>query len=510
MIETVDTINGDLRETASLNGDIAESSSLNGNLDSVGNILKEKDVNFYDYDGSLLYSYSADEFLNMYAFPPNPVHKDLVSEGWNWSLENARDYVLDYGKLDLGQVYNVEGNGALLVIKLTDMNFKINENTGYVKLDMYPSGGVSPENAFEVDWGDSSTIDSEYEHYYSAPGEYRIKITPKNNTQLNVEFWTMNHILEEMHIGNLIKESTGGPAYYNLKFFTAPNTSDNTHWGHLTLNRCENFKFFVIPRGVENLIIGFDDFYVGIAGNFVECLKLKVLLPDTIKSLDARTTTVFNNLYIPKTCEDLNLADIKEINNLIIPNNTAGISINNHANSAIDDQNNLYGIHTINNLILPSVITQDSEGYDGYLEIAGEYVNMGDDSNPDYGILTQLYCNNGLIFPTNTIIGENESNAYIIIAGYIGDYVYIPPGITVFDIAFGSFLQLDCKVIDFRNHTQIPEVHDNCFRNYNYAIIVVPDNLYTQWIADEFWSDYASYIVKQSDYDAGNFTPPSS
>lgn len=44
---------------------------------------EEKDVDFIDYDGTLLYSYSADEFLEMTELPPNPSHDGLVAQGWN-------------------------------------------------------------------------------------------------------------------------------------------------------------------------------------------------------------------------------------------------------------------------------------------------------------------------------------------------------------------------------------------------------------------------------------------
>ena len=39
----------------------------------------EKAVNFIDYDGTRLYSYSAEEFLTLTEFPPDPAHDGLTS-----------------------------------------------------------------------------------------------------------------------------------------------------------------------------------------------------------------------------------------------------------------------------------------------------------------------------------------------------------------------------------------------------------------------------------------------
>ena len=51
---------------------------------------EEKDVNFYDYDGTILYSYTWDEFQNVTEMPPLPVHKELRIYGTGWG-----NYTLD-------------------------------------------------------------------------------------------------------------------------------------------------------------------------------------------------------------------------------------------------------------------------------------------------------------------------------------------------------------------------------------------------------------------------------
>ena len=59
------------------------------------------DVNFYDYDGMVVHSYTAKEFLELQDMPGNPAHKGLVSQGWNWTLEKAQAYVAKYGTCEI-------------------------------------------------------------------------------------------------------------------------------------------------------------------------------------------------------------------------------------------------------------------------------------------------------------------------------------------------------------------------------------------------------------------------
>lgn len=45
------------------------------------NVVPSKAVNFYDYDGTRVYSYSKAEFLGLNALPGNPAHEGLTAQG---------------------------------------------------------------------------------------------------------------------------------------------------------------------------------------------------------------------------------------------------------------------------------------------------------------------------------------------------------------------------------------------------------------------------------------------
>lgn len=79
-----------------------------------------KDVNFIDYDGTVLYSYSASEALNLTHLPDNPTHEGLTSQGWNWTLADIQSYVSKYGALNIGQMYITDDGATRLYIYVSE------------------------------------------------------------------------------------------------------------------------------------------------------------------------------------------------------------------------------------------------------------------------------------------------------------------------------------------------------------------------------------------------------
>ena len=82
---------------------LSESGGGGGGGGSVS--VPPKEVNFYDYDGTVVNAYTASEFAALSAMPDNPSHDGLTAQGWNWSLADAKAYVAKYGRLNIGQIY---------------------------------------------------------------------------------------------------------------------------------------------------------------------------------------------------------------------------------------------------------------------------------------------------------------------------------------------------------------------------------------------------------------------
>lgn len=70
---------------------------------AVVNVGEEKDVNFYDYDGTLVASYTIEQAKTLSQLPPPPDHSQdevpLTFQEWNYTLEeiNALDHIADVG-----------------------------------------------------------------------------------------------------------------------------------------------------------------------------------------------------------------------------------------------------------------------------------------------------------------------------------------------------------------------------------------------------------------------------
>ena len=72
-----------------------------------GGPATKKQVNFIDYDGTLLYSYTAQEANALTELPANPSHTGLVAQGWNWTLAGIKAQLtaLPNGDVWVGQMY---------------------------------------------------------------------------------------------------------------------------------------------------------------------------------------------------------------------------------------------------------------------------------------------------------------------------------------------------------------------------------------------------------------------
>lgn len=84
--------------------------------------LEEKDVNFYDYDGTVLYAFSKQEALNLEALPALPTREGLIAQEWNWDLADIKDYVIKYGACDIGANYTTDDGATRLYLHIENEN----------------------------------------------------------------------------------------------------------------------------------------------------------------------------------------------------------------------------------------------------------------------------------------------------------------------------------------------------------------------------------------------------
>lgn len=414
-----------------------------------GGEVEKKDINLYDYDGTILHSYTKSEFNNLQAMPDNPTHEEFNSMGWNWDLQTAKTYLTDHNYIEIGQVY--QPKNASIVI--------------YVSIDKYT---LSPYITFAVngtatiDWGDNTTssvtgtsassmIDTQ--HTYSSGGDYIIKISSNNDIRLSTGdstygskvFWLGTASYENIKYLNCVK-----------KVFLGSNVVISNNY---TFNFCYNLEEVILPN--NGATIGTDI--------FSNCFKLKhitipkqtnYIVPNnflkncySLKSIAISSTTQKINQYCLSNCIILE--------RLTLPNSLTTVNTGLLATSNIS-------------------IIEMSNSVTSYTSTAFAYLNA----------IEKVVINN-----SSELTFNNNSFAFMyglkefIVKGKIG---------RINANAFAS--NYSCLKYDFTGCTAIPTLANTSgFSNINANCkIIVPDSLYNDWISASNWSNYSSYIVKES------------
>lgn len=139
-----------------------------------------KDVNFYDYDGTRLFSYTLQEVQQLTALPDMPDHSEegLTSQEWNWSLEELKAIK---SPVEVGILLKTTDNKfhAYLDIQRAPITQYVKFRSGYV-------GGIL------VDWGDGSPTETNestglttFTHEYTTVGKYVIKISSTTDEEIH-------------------------------------------------------------------------------------------------------------------------------------------------------------------------------------------------------------------------------------------------------------------------------------------------------------------------------------
>ena len=279
-------------DTATQNGTVDTTliSSLTVNVPSGGGGAEKKAVNFIDYDGTIVHSYTAAEFAELTEFPANPSHDGLTAQGWNWSLADARTYVASYGKLNIGQMYTTTDGKTHIHIVLEDGRLE-------------PVLGLGVNGSVDIDWGDgtehttltgtaASTYVSTSPHTYALSGEYTIKLTVTGTAR----FLSKNSVcgllrksgfdenqskcyinaIKSIDIGSSVT-GIGNYAFYNCNSLSGVTIPDSvTSIGNSAFYNCYSLSSVTIPDSVTG--IGSDAFRV--------CNSLSgVTIPDGVESI---------------------------------------------------------------------------------------------------------------------------------------------------------------------------------------------------------------------------------
>ena len=244
---------------------------------SVNPTATAKAVNFRDYDGTILYSYTVDEAAALTELPPLPEHSGLVCQGWNWTLDGIKAM----GRaVEVGTMYITDDGKTRIYIHLEDGRTS-------------PMLGCCPNGTVTVDWGDgtepdtltgtsTSTVQWTPTHEYSAPGDYVIKLTVDGS----VGFAGSGSSNQYSY---LLRYSSGGDGrnkVYQNAIQKVEIGDGVTSIGARAFYSCFSLSSIVIPDGVTS---------IDTQALFMWCYSLpSVTIPNGVTSIN---TQAFHSCY---------------------------------------------------------------------------------------------------------------------------------------------------------------------------------------------------------------------
>ena len=227
--------------------------------------VSAKAVNFRDYDGTILHSYTKDEFLALAELPPLPTREGLICQEWNWDYADAVEYVTNYGVLEVGATYITDDGKTRLYITIAAEG----------RMDVPLCFTQSVADAVTIDWGDGSATETfsgtgkvNTTHHYNAIGDYVISLDVADGCTLGlgsgytstcVMGGTGNdgrvycNMLQRVEIGKGVKSISNGAFYYCYSLASVVIPQGVISIGSNAFYYCYSLASVVIPQGVTSI-----------------------------------------------------------------------------------------------------------------------------------------------------------------------------------------------------------------------------------------------------------------
>ena len=420
-----------------------------GDSGSSSSVLSN-DATFYDYDGTVVASYSLEEVQALTSLPAGPSHDGLTFKGWNWSLEAIKSM---YRAVNVGAIYTTNDGKTRIYITLGEGRTS-------------PLLGCCPNGTVIVDWGDGTTPDTltgtststiQYTptHNYISPGNYVISLTVNGTcgflggSKINNECYLLKYSTTE---------DTRNRYYQNA--ITKIEFGDNvTTIGNYAFHHCLSLTDIVISDSVAT--IGQNAFY--------DCYSLtNIVIPDSVttigKSAFFRCYSL-TNIIIPNDIPSIGFETFDNcysLTNITIPNSVTTIG-----------QSAFCYCYSLTNITIPNSVT--TIGQDAFCDcysltnitIPNSVTTIGPYAFRNCYSLTNITIPNSV-----TTIGQDAFESC-----YSFTNITIPNSVTT--IGQSAF----CYCYSLTNITipnSVTTIESTAFFNcYSLASIVIPDSITT-------------------------------
>ena len=404
------------------------------------------DITFYDYDGTIVTSWTLEELATKTALPDYPSHAGLICQGWNWALADLKT---TNRKMNVGAMYITDDGKTRIYIRLEEGRTS-------------PMLGVCPNGTVSVDWGDGTTQDTltgtsettpqwTPNHAYAAPGEYVIKLTVDGTMGLNSDS-------EDESYSSILRYSSGSDtrnSVYQNSVQKIELGNGITGIGNQAFRNCRSLASITIPSGVTS---------IEISAFYYCCPLASITIPDGVTSIG-----------------DSAFSECSSLASITIPNGVTSIG-----GSAF------YNCRSLASITIPDGVTSIGRQTFYYcyslesITIPDGVTDIGNYAFDDCVSLASITIPNGVTTIKSSAFANCESLASIT----------IPNGVTSIK-TYAFYYCGGIAFYDFSNHTSVPALSSTTAFEEIAADcqIRVPAALVDTWKAATHWSTYASYIV---------------
>jgi hypothetical protein len=414
--------------------------------------LVEKDINFYNYDGTLLHTFTFGEANSLSELPSLPSNTSDITYAWTCSIDEVKSCCLTETPIDIAisrtfssknfpisKIYVSDPENEVFKFGITNMSTSI-----YTRLSVFNPEGVE---VFSSDFDPSEAINLEISFSGGSKGLYTFSYTSNpekyngmtiggvgKNAAINLPDKPSLKMIYDIEINdNIATTQIDFKGSTNLHSVIWNNTSDipqSVFYG------CVNLTNFEIVKNIKTI--------KPLA--FEKCASLKFF------NIRNGITTLYSSVF----------CDCSNLETLIIPNTISGdLSVKQFYNCAklktvkfpsdaqIFNSDALSGCVNLTNIILPSSLAMIAPN-----------------------CFSDCISLKKVVFPNSIFAIENG--------------------------VFNNCINM--KYYDFRNCTYIPNLtSDDVFAGIpNDCKILVPMTLLENWKAAENWSAYANHIVSIS------------